>query len=431
MKLPFGILSKIASHLWARNSSLMNNSDVFCMAPWIQLHAQTNGKIGPCCMASMNNGQELGDLHNNSDLSAAWNSTKMKQLRLNMLNGKKSSICYNCYEYEKHEKFSERMQYNLDFKKYFSRVKGTAKDGYVAEQTIPIIDIRFTNKCNYKCRICESSYSSLWYDEEQKLGKPAFSTAKEMKVAADDALFWESYEKLLPTVERLHFAGGEPLFMDEHYRTLQKLIDSGNTSVNLTYNTNFSTLRYKQHNVIELWKKFWKVDVWASLDGMGAQADYHRKGQNWKKIEENIRETQAQCPNVLFGVNVTVSIFNILHIPEFYRYMVENKFVEPGRMNLYLLMYPHYFSVVHLTPELKQKAMQQFDELDKNFLRGRTDSGHIRNHIKAVTNYMNSEQGNLQHEFRKWVKAVDELRKENFEETFPELAEMLQTASMI
>jgi len=420
------VLSKISG----KQKALLQDSKVFCMAPWIQLHAQTNGLVAPCCMSAVHDNNELGDLRKNPDLRAAWNSANMKQLRLNMLQGKKNSICNHCYDYEKVGKFSERMQYNRDFKRYFPRVNATQDDGSLKETRVPLIDLRFSNKCNYKCRICDSAFSTVWYDEEQKIGRPrrppTFDTEKEIRMAGDEKKFWESYEQMLPYVERLHFAGGEPLVMDEHYRVLDFLISIGKTNVTLSYNTNFSALRYKNYNVIDLWNRFKKVDVWASLDGMGEQGDYQRKGQHWHKIEENIRAVQRECQTVLFGVNVTVSIFNVLHIPEFYRYMVDNKFVEPDRMNLYLLFDPDYFNITNLTQRLKQKVLKQFEEFEKNYLDGLPKSGNIRNHVKAVTTFMMSENGTQQKEFQHWVTAVDELRGEKFVSVFPELAEMIQ-----
>lgn len=414
----------LVNHNWK-----LNKSKVFCMAPWIQLHAQTNGKVAPCCMSAMNMGNELGDLKEDPNLENVWNSDAMKQLRKNMLCGKKSSICMNCYDYEKVGKFSERMQYNKDHKDYYSRVTATLPDGSLSELSIPLIDVRFSNKCNYKCRICDSEYSTQWYEEQLKLGKPVKSGAvvsKELKVADNESAFWNSYIRLLSGVKRLHFAGGEPLFMDEHYNALAHLVAIGRTDVTLSYNTNFSILRYKQHNLIDLWNKFTKVDVWASLDGMGEQGDYQRKGQNWKKIEENIRLVQKECPSVLFGVNVTVSIFNILHIPAFYQYMVDNELVQHDRMNLYLLFDPSYMRITNLPAAVKQKAITQFDELEKNYLKNLPDASRIRNHIKAVINYMMSEDGSEGKEFKYWVKEVDKLRGESFEKVFPELALLME-----
>jgi len=426
--MKFGeLLTYSISKLSGKQNKLLSQSKVFCMAPWLQLHAQTNGKVAPCCMSAVYDGNELGDLRQNPRLEEAWNSDNTKQLRLNMLQGKESTICGHCYKYEKVGKLSERMMYNRDYKHLFPKVEATQTDGSLKGLEVPLIDIRFSNKCNYKCRICDSEFSSLWYDEEQKTGKlPKLTSEKEMNVAADKEQFWESYQRLLPGVTRLHFAGGEPLVMDEHYRTLEHLIAIGKTDVTLSYNTNFSSLRYKRYNVTELWNKFERVDVWASLDGMGAQGDYQRKGQKWVKIEENIRTVQNECNTVLFGVNVTVNIFNVFHIPSFYEYMVENKFVRPDRMNLYLLFDPPYYNLTNLTPALKEKAMQQFEAWERGYLSTLPNSDTIKNHLKAVVTYMMSGAVPQQKEFKHWINAIDELRGENFISTFPELAEMME-----
>ncbi len=409
-----------------KRKALLDNSKVFCMAPWIQLHAQTNGKVAPCCMSSIKNGNEIGDLNINPSLLDSWNSENMKKLRLDMLSGNKNSICDNCYDYEKLGRSTERHYYNRDFQNYFSRVKDTNSDGAVNNNTVPIIDIRFSNKCNYKCRICNSDYSTLWYDEEIKLGKAVNPLSKEIKVAANEIKFWESFKALLPTVKRLHFAGGEPLFMDEHYATLEHLIAIGNKNVNLTYNTNFSTLRYKRYNVVDLWKNFRQVDIWASLDGMGPQGDYQRKGQKWETIVENIRVIQQECENVVFGVNVTVSIFNIMHIPDFFKYLVEQKLVKPERVNLYPLMYPQHFSVDNLQPELKVQATELHRNFEKNYLQNNPKYENIANHYNAIITLMNANDRQAKLAFKQAIESVDTIREEDFKTTFPELKSMLE-----
>lgn len=148
------------------------SSDVFCMAPWIQLHAQTNGTVMPCCMSSVYHNNELGNLRENPSLEAAWNSENMKQLRLNMLNRQKSTLCDFCYKYESLGRKSERMHYNDSyFGNYGERIAATLPDGTFEAFNVPLLDIRFSNKCNYKCRICDSSYSSQWYEDEQRINK--------------------------------------------------------------------------------------------------------------------------------------------------------------------------------------------------------------------------------------------------------------------
>jgi len=418
-RYPFfnSILTKLG---WKKN--LLDKSNVFCMAPWIQLHAQTNGHVAPCCMADAVLGRETGDLNDNANLSQQWNSSKMQELRKNMLMGVASPICASCYKYESHGKVSERMNYNRDHKRKVSRLLMTSESGYLEEQSIPILDLRFSNKCNYKCRICNSEYSTLWYEEELKVGNCyGQAPVKEKLITIKQDELWQSLEEKLHAVEQIHFAGGEPLFMDEHYRVLEKLIELGNTDVVLTYNSNFSTLRYKKYDVIELWRKFKRVDLWASLDGMGEKGDYQRKGQKWHKIEDNFREVMRQCTNVQMGVNVTVSVFNVFDVCDFYKYMVQNKFVKPERMNLYSLFGPECFSIVQLSSELKQKAAERIDYFLQHEIQHIENHENFKNHLLSVRTYLFSEQGNMQHVLRERVAAVDALREENFVDVFPEL----------
>jgi len=229
-------------NLYFKLNPKLINSKVFCISPWIQLHAQTNGYVGPCCMASMNEANYLSDLNDNPNLLDAWNSEKMRQLRLAMLKGEKSSICQNCYKYEELGNESERIKYNKDYVQYIDRVFKTDKTGGIEDEKVLLLDMRFSNKCNYKCRICDSSYSSLWYEDEQKLGKtPQLPSQKKMSISSDKEKFNDSYKEILSDVIKIHFAGGEPLIMEEHYQVLEDLIKINHSDVVLSYNTNFST----------------------------------------------------------------------------------------------------------------------------------------------------------------------------------------------
>jgi hypothetical protein len=236
---------------------------------------------------------------------------------------------------------------------------------------------------------------------------------------------WETLDDQLATVQRIHFAGGEPLYMDEHYRVLEKLLELGNRQAILSYNTNFSTLKYKNYSITEIWGKFDNVDIWASLDGMGEKGDYQRKGQRWNKIEENIREIQRKCPHVIFGINVTVSIFNIFDITEFYYYLVTNNFVKADRVNLYLLFGPECFSIAQLTPSLKEKAGRKIDDFIANTLTQIPNSSNFKNHLLSVQSYLNSHEPTHQDQLRERIKKVDEIRNEKFEVLFPELVELV------
>ena len=79
--------------------TMLEKSNVFCMAPWIHMHIWPNGNVMPCCVTNANIKDKLGNTHQNT-LKEIWNSDNMKQLRLDMLNDKPNSYCTNCYKVE-------------------------------------------------------------------------------------------------------------------------------------------------------------------------------------------------------------------------------------------------------------------------------------------------------------------------------------------
>ncbi|MBK8698390.1 MAG: hypothetical protein IPN29_02100 [Saprospiraceae bacterium] len=101
-------------------------------------------------------------------------------------------------------------------------------------------------------------------------------------------------------------------------------------------------------------------------------------------MEQNIRTLQAEAPDIYFGIDITVSIFNVLRIPEFYKYMVEQRLVQPDRVNLYLLFDPHEQSIRNLPPAMKQTVVALYDDFDKNYLASLPGSARIREHSRAV-----------------------------------------------
>ena len=142
----------------------------FCIIPFMHLHINNFGQITPCCINHMS----LGDSKMQT-IDSVWNGSKMKSFRETMLNGDKHSSCETCYNKELGGVESLRMQYN----KRFSYLMAKAKE----MQPQPVyFDIRFSNLCNMKCRICWHGASSLWFEDAKKLnqniGEEALITAE-------------------------------------------------------------------------------------------------------------------------------------------------------------------------------------------------------------------------------------------------------------
>ena len=81
-----------------KQEELLIKNETFCMLPWLHLHAYPDGRAYPCCFAF--DPYPVGDL-NKQSLKEVFNGEKMKEMRLKMLNNKKSRECIKCYDQEK------------------------------------------------------------------------------------------------------------------------------------------------------------------------------------------------------------------------------------------------------------------------------------------------------------------------------------------
>lgn len=396
---------------------LLNESKVFCMFPWVHLNATPHGDIYPCCS---NNYSEPFANTKDSTLKEAFNNDKMKQLRLNMLNETPSKICEFCYKHEEAGPHSFRNYSKDHFSKYFDElVPNTQKDGTVAEFKMRYFDIRFSNICNFKCRTCGSEFSSQWAKENRIYDKtmPILWHAGHGK---DDLL--EEVLEHIDHIDLAYFAGGEPLITDEHYVMLEEMIRKGKTDIVLRYNTNASNIKYKKHDILDLWKHFKKIELSCSVDHFGDRAEWIRHGTEWGKVESNLL-TFRDLDYVDFQINTVLSIFNYLTITDFYQYLQSKDLVRVNDWyhSLYLAVNPSYYSAKSLPKELKVKARKkarQFARINRGTLVERLMNDAV-NFADESNQWTDSKDTFWMH-----TKSIDKLRKEDFFKTFPELAKL-------
>lgn len=400
----------------------LKESKIFCMMPWTHLHFWPNGTVYPCCMTN-----DVVDDLNKSSLKEAWNSEDMKQLRLDMLADKPNKICNRCYELESNGGHTLRMSGRRKFAHHYDLVEKTNDDGSLDEMRLPYIDFRFSNICNFRCRTCGPDLSSSWYDDHVKI-MPKHGNPKIIRPKNEDEI-WNEIEPYIDQLEEIYFAGGEPLIMEEHYRILKKLAEKKLWHVNLKYNTNFSILKYKDLDVLDIWNQFKDVRVGASLDAMGERAEYIRKGTNWNNIVKNRKQMLERCPQVHFFISATISNMNVLHVPDMFRTWAEEGMIEPHNINCNILLFPPEYRIDTLTKEYKEKAVKKWQEHINWFKTTPSarfnNSQMFINQFESVINAIQAKenQDNLK-EFKNRTKIFDKLRNESFVDIFPEMKDL-------
>lgn len=401
----------------------MADKDNFCIIPWIHLNFEPNGKVVPCCLTSHHN-YFSGDL-NKQTIEQVWNSDNMKELRKQFLNNEEPEICATCFDRERVTGESARVYHNRDYKKIIKIVPEiTLPDGSVPDMKLKYWDFRFSNLCNFKCRSCGPRYSSAWVPDAKKLG----FTDQEKVWSIENVGNTSNYDFLkdqVHNVERIYFAGGEPLMMPEHWQTLDMLVENKRFDVRICYNTNASILTYGGKNVLDYWK-LWdesKMEVWPSIDEIGERAELIRSGTVWSKVENNLRQITA-LDNVWIRPGITVGAWNVRRIPNIVNHLIDigviKKKYEYKNFFLNILQYPREYHVQILPDDYRKQTLDELKAFIENHNKKyKTTIDHLFVHIFHELEKPYNK--NAAKDFIKTTQAVDGVRNENLFDVIPEM----------
>lgn len=399
----------------------------FCMLPWTHLHITPAGVTAPCCVATTHSNPEIDNIRG-STIKSEINSDKMNNLRKSMLDGVLSKECTTCHLHEQQNITSTRQVLNRELSQYYDEaVPQTNIDGSLDDFKMRYFDIRFSNICNFKCRTCGPDYSSQWGLEINKNS----NSDRQIIIHVDNGKnkVIEEVLEQVPNMRLAYFAGGEPLITEEHYVILEEMIRTGAAkNVQLKYNTNASNFKYKDKDLLSIWKHFDKgVIVDASVDHYGSRAEYIRHGTDWATVESNIRLLRT-LPYVSLRMNTVLSIFNILTIGDFYDYLIKNDLYNNQDMGylVYNMISPAYLSCHILPPKYKTQGTNSIMTAISLLLQNKFSMAKIVQLKHAYTWSKTYDTWDIQKdEFKREINRLDILRNEDFRKTFPELAGLL------
>lgn len=421
-----------------------------CIVPFIHLHTWPAGQVFPCCVAAS---EPIGDMNENT-LEEIFNGEKIKTFRKQMVDGQQPAACYKCFQQEAQGIISYRQTNNSKHHHHEHLIDKAIKNNYEVEDfNLYYWDFRTSNLCNMSCRTCGLHLSSKWHEDHKKIyGETSFTKQANKKgvIQFDDSQLAQVksiIDKDINEVEHAYFAGGEPLINDMHYYILEKLIKAKRFDCQISYNTNLSTLHYKNYDLLEMWSNWSKknpVLIRVSLDAIGPRAEYIRHGTKWSKIEENLKKL-LQIPYIKVITTPVISIFNVMHLPECLDYFIEYHKMSSEDIPLdNILEAPVYYHIASLPRHMKIKTYDLFTAyLEKKI---NTWSQHTLNDIadkfNSILHYMDADIEELlatkleidtenedflkisKQNFIEVTNKLDNIRGEDFNKTFPELNEL-------
>jgi pyruvate-formate lyase-activating enzyme len=417
----------------------MTESKTFCALPWLHRFTNEQGFHQLCCTGDgpLNQlrdaqGKPLNISQGLTD-EQVLNSPDLKAVRLGMLEGKWPGACERCRQSESAGAKSIRNHMNDRFRHHVDRVlENTAQDGTLTDPQVIYADIRLGNVCNLTCRMCGPGASRLWADHFNEVQPRRYfmpvEQLKDLRVnnwVKRQSVQW-LIDQCLPSVESLHFAGGEPLIIPEMVELLETCIQSGRASqIMLSYNTNITVLPEK---VTRLWPHFKNVSVMCSVDAIGPLNDYIRRPSKWNEIDRNLHRLDEHYKEWNLRkahFNTTVQIYNVLHLADFFDYL-GNNFENFDPVPQFTPLYgPGYLSIVNLPDRIKAIARER--------LIGARDKAQLRlgmtsnlSSVDTILAHMETP-GHRMHlaEFLYFSEKTDREFDESWRKACPELEQLL------
>ncbi len=393
---------------------LLYQNSSFCMAPWTHLFVQTDQQVFPCCVSQT----PVGDLKTSS-LDQIWNSDKLKEIRSHMSQGRRHPACAGCYINEDANKTSYRHFINRKMSQHISKIDSTNDHGEIDKFELNYLHFKFSNLCNLACRSCGPAESSSWHAVALSTGDIT-KDIPILRTANKNGSLYQNFLQHTDHINLIKFTGGEPLIMQEFYDILDHLIETKRTDIELFYNTNLMQLEYRGRNVLDLWQKFPNLVVGASIDAVGDRGEYIRSFSKWTTVVKNAKKIKMQCPHVYFFVSPTVSILNVLHLPDLHRALIDQEIISPGDFDINTLVNPQDLSLLNAPRNLRELITESYNK-HISWLQSIDKTGRSTGAFIGVINLVNHDNEFDQVAFWARINKLDKYHGTDLLTTFPEL----------
>jgi hypothetical protein len=313
----------------------MNKPATLCLAPWTHTYLSPQTERRMCC-ASREPAQNFRQYIDTSagtgqyipiTLDEHWNGEHMRSVRLRMMRGEILPECEVC---------NDRLLNTDVYRSYFNQMFGhkysevmaaTDATGFTTAKPVSW-DYRFSNLCNFKCRMCGDMLSSAWETEQRQHDmvnwhdpknnwmrpeiKQQITKFQDSQIETEFAQAVEEHR-----VEEVYWVGGEPLMYEQHWRYMRRIIELGDgPNVYARYNTNLSRVNYRGVDLYtDILSGLRDWQICASLDGTQEIGEYIRTGLDYNQWLENFRRgTEIQRNRRQMRIDFTLTLPGLFEV---------------------------------------------------------------------------------------------------------------------
>ena len=400
-------------------------SEKFCYLPFGSIYVGASGTLSPCCVASPF--KENINFKDFNSVDEAINSEPYKRIRKEMLSNIAPSECAECFVYKnRHKEHS-----NIEFRNQIAESSLYNEDYSVNK--IVYTDLRLSNHCNFKCRMCFHGSSSTWFEYWGYVqNQPEYDTINTKYLTAGDDALDKFSEENIDSIRKVYLAGGEPFITPTTFTLLDRFSDEQAKNVYILINTNLSTLTYKGIDILDKLKRFKTVDISCSCDGYGKIGEYQRPGFNSEKFFKNLEtliKFKETNDNFKVSIDYTISTINMYHSFDFIKFVEEN-YLHSDHIRFHTVTQPFYFAPGICKGDMKQALIELYENKINDltslcrytliefvkYLKNTEDSD-VYNHLLDKKKYLTIS-------LPETLKRFDEINKTNYMEICPWLGDI-------
>ena len=300
-------------------------SNTFCIIPWIHAQTKPDGQIKPCCRFDTKHPDYKTDKGfkfdkfnvDNISFTDTINSAEWTEIRDTILAGERVPGCRKCYQEDdfqfNYQDDSKKRLKSMRVKENWMWNKNVQTELIEENKDIKLkyLELAFGNHCNLKCRTCNGSLSTTWYEDDNKLA-PYYSDRKSHEEAVNVDNNWVIDD--FKDAEEIKFTGGEPMLHPNFIKTIDMIISTGRQHlITLDIFTNASWI--PRDKVLDRLKQFKQVTINLSIDGIAHINDYIRFPSEWATVDASVKEwllTEKYLPDTfVIKWAPVISVFNV------------------------------------------------------------------------------------------------------------------------
>tara|TARA_R100000005_G_C4999181_1_gene205886 strand:+ start:384 stop:1931 length:1548 start_codon:yes stop_codon:yes gene_type:complete len=443
-----------------RDRKIDSVSPSFCAAKWYNATVWLNSGTNASCHHPPAHKIPLEDLIYNPKV---LHNTKYKKMRRReMLKGSRPKECEYCWKVEDigRNNVSDRVYKSVI---YTDEQIDKIPNEYSWDSDVNLItlEIAFDRTCQFECSYCNSSFSTTWAKDIKKNGAyqdlvsdgaaafqhdgswadPFRNYEKNPYIEA----FWKWWPELSTTLEELRITGGEPLMSPDVWKLFKYFNEHGfpeqmkfSINSNLGASQNLIDKLIKESHYCKFPDGGSSFDLYTSVEAVGKQAEYIRKGLDWEYWCKNATRLMEEGNVRTFNIMMTINSLCLWGLTDFMDYIL--KFKEKygthmGLCSFNILRFPSFQSAAALPPHLKQGRKEHIQSwLEENINHPNLHQME-KDGIQKVIDYLGvvdqaharvSSGKSLERDFKTFYSQYDTRKNLNFENAFEGCDDLLE-----